>query len=134
MKPIRREKDCHVTTDQLTGQDRILGWTQEEDVLSDQGSIDSATMQRKYFLDCGCDGEAAGRCFECGAISCKDCHGRCQGCQKPICLQHSHCIETDMGQARLCGGCFDRISRKQTRAKIGRFVLSLFVERESRND
>ena len=132
MKPLRRKKTCQVTTDPITGRDRILGWTQEDDVLSDEGSVDSAGVQRKYFLDCGCDAEIGGRCFDCSAISCRDCHGRCQSCQKPICMQHSHFLETeDRGQVRLCGSCFDKITRKQTRAKIGRFFLSLFLVKEN---
>ncbi len=130
MKPLRRKNATNVTTDQVSGQDRVLEWTQEEDVLSDQGSVDSMAVRRTFFLDCGCEGEAAGRCFECGAISCRQCHGRGQGCQKPICLQHSRCLEMDQGQVRLCRSCFDRISRRQTRAKIGRFMLSLLVQSE----
>ena len=131
MKPLRRKKTCHVTTDPVTGQDRILGWTQEEDVLSDQGSVDSAGVHRKYFLDCGCDAETGGQCVECGAISCRDCHGRCQNCQKPICMQHSCFFEVeDRGQVRLCRTCHDKSTRKQTRAKIGRFFLSLLFVKE----
>ncbi len=134
MKPLRRKHTTQVTTDPVTGKDRVLGWSQEEHVLSDKGSVDSSAMERTFFLDCGCEGQAAGRCFECGAISCKTCHGHCQACRKPICMQHSRFLQSEEGAVRLCGSCFDRISRKQTRAKIGRFVLSLFVERESRND
>jgi hypothetical protein len=135
MKPIRRKQSCQVTTDPLTGQDRVLGWTQEEDVLSDQGSIDSTTIQRTCFLDCGCHEEPAGRCFECGAISCATCHGRCASCQKPTCMQHSHFLQSDSGEpVRLCGECYTKTCRKQFRAKLGRFALSLFIRREVRDE
>ena len=134
MKPLRRKHTRHVTQDPVTGQDRTLGWTCEEDVLSDHGSVDSTSMQRKFFLDCGCDGEAAGRCFECGSLNCSECYGRCQQCRKPICMQHSCFLETDQGEMRLCGRCFDKTSRKRTRAKVGRFLLSLFVEKGASND
>lgn len=86
MKPLRRKKTCEVTHDPITGQERILELTQEEDFLSDHGSVDSASLHQRYFRDCGCDGPIGGRCFECGAISCKSCHRRCHNCQKPICL------------------------------------------------
>lgn len=135
MKPLRRKQTCQVTQNPATGQDRILGWTQEEDILSDQGSIDSVNLQKQFFLDCGCSRPAHGRCYECGAISCEVHHGICQKCQKPICMQHSHFL--DMGGQegiRLCSRCFDRLSRKRTRAKIGRFFLSLFVQVEGQND
>ena len=86
MKPLRRKKTCEVTHDPITGQERILELSQEDDFLSDHGSVDSAGLHQRYFRDCGCDGPIGGRCFECGAISCKSCHGRCHNCQKPICL------------------------------------------------
>lgn len=134
MKPLRRKQTTQVTTDAVTGQDRILGWTEEEDILSDRGSVDSTVMQRAFFLDCGCRGDSAGRCFECGAISCSEHHGHCHLCRKPICMQHSRFLETDQGQVRLCRTCSDGTSRKQKRAKIGRFLLSLVVHRESAHD
>ena len=131
MKPLRQNGACKVTTDPITGQDRILDWNQDEHILSDQGSVNSMAVERIFFLDCKCRGEAAGQCFECGAISCNTCHGRCQVCQKPICLQHSHFLEGDNQEPiRLCGSCHDKISRKQTRTKVGRFLLSLIVQRE----
>ncbi len=134
MKPLRRNNTTHLTTDPVTGKDRILDWQQNEHILYDGGLVDSANVLRKYFRDCGCDAETGGQCFECGAISCKTCHGRCQACHKPICLQHSRFLHAEEGQVRLCGSCCDRISRKQTRAKIGRFFLSFLVKQEDGRD
>ena len=131
MKPLRQNGAYKVTTDPITGQYRILDREQNEHILSDHGSVNSMDVEWVIFLDCKCRGEAAGQCFECGAISCSQCHGRCQACQKPICLQHSLFYETDNQEPiRLCGSCHDKISRKQTRTKVGRFLLSLIVQRE----
>ena len=132
MKPLRRKKQYQVTHDPVTGQDRILNFTEEEDILSDQGSVDSAGYQRKYFLDCGCDAEIGGRCFDCGAISCKTHYGHCQGCQKPICMQHSSFIESDGQRIRLCGRCYNTVTRKQKLAKVSRFFLSIFFQPEEK--
>jgi hypothetical protein len=136
MKPFRRKQNCQVTTDPLTGLDRILAFSREEDVLSDEGSIDSTGVERKVFLDCGCDGETGGRCYECGAISCRACHGHCANCHKPICMEHSRFADGGNGESiRLCRNCYDVLSRKQVRAKVRRAVLSLFLKRkEASND
>ncbi len=135
MKPIRQNEARKVTPDRITGQDRILDRRQKKHIRSDQGSVNSMDVEWVFFLDCECKGEAAGRCFECGAISCETCHGRCHACRKPICMQHSHFLETDDQEPiRLCGRCHDKISRKQTRAKIGRFFLSFLVQQEDGRD
>ena len=135
MRPLRRKHKYHVTQDPATGQERVLGWMQEEDVLSDQGSVDSVSMQRQFFLDCGCSKPAQGRCFECGAISCEIHHGICQKCQKPICMEHSHFLAIEnQGEIRLCSRCHDKFSRKHTRNKIGKIFLSLFVQMEKKNE
>lgn len=129
MKPLRRKKSLHVTEDMNTGQERVLGMAQEDDVLSDLGSIDSLRLQKEYPLDCGCFSPVKGRCFECGALSCELHHGICQSCQKPICMEHSHFYELEgQGQIRLCRHCHDKVTRKQTRKKIGSFLLSLVVQ------
>ena len=81
MRPLRRKKMISVTDDPLTGKERILRMDYEADVYSDQGSVDTLGKQKLYFNDCGCDGPPAGRCYECGNLSCASCHGRCQSCQ-----------------------------------------------------
>lgn len=131
MKSYRRKKIYEVTRDPITGQDRILGLTQYEHFRSDQGSIDTEGLSRKYIRDCGCDKNVGGRCRECGAISCITCHGRCQSCQKPICLEHSNYLHVEgQEKIRLCRRCHDSIVRKQRLAKVGRFFLSLLTEGE----
>lgn len=132
MRPLRRKKKLHVTEGR-DGGDRILNSMQRDDVLSDERSIDSLYLERTSFLDCGCNAEPAGRCFDCSAISCRVHHGICASCQKPICMEHSRFIETKNHESiRLCRQCYEKTQRKQIRKKVGRFFFSLIFE-ESRN-
>ncbi len=135
MEPLRRNKKVQVTENPKTGETRILESVTEESCLSDQGSIDSVNVVEKHFLDCGCDAPAVGRCYECQGLSCKDCHGRCDSCKKPICPEHSKFLQTENQMAiRLCSACYDEISRKQRTKKIGGFLLSIFVERKRNHE
>lgn len=129
MKPLRRKKDYVVTRDPITGRDIILSLTEKEDILSDQGSVDSTGLHRKYFPSCGCDSEIGGRCSECGEFSCKSCHGHCCNCRKPLCLQHSYFLGEGNGEKiRLCNRCHDIITRRRRWAKLGHLFLSTFTE------
>ncbi len=129
MKPLRRKQIYQVTNDPITGKERILEMNQEEDFFSSQGSIESTGYTHKYFRDCGCDAPAGGRCYQCAAISCPQCHGRCQSCQKPLCLSCSHSLEIDANNSlRLCGRCHDILSRKRSWSRIVRVIRSIFVE------
>ncbi len=133
MKPLRRRNNRKVTFDPDTGQDRIWESQQNQDVLSNEGSVDSDVITRTFFKDCGCDGQIGGRCYECGAISCISCHGRCEKCQKPICMQHSHFFEDENGRkVRLCGICHDKTVRKQKLSKFTHFLTSFFVQTEGK--
>lgn len=137
MKPLRRKETREITHDPVTGQDRITEQSFENDVLSDQGSVDSAGLHRKFFRDCGCDAKIGGQCYECGGISCIACHGRCHICQKPICLEHSEFIETEgegQERTRLCSRCYGKVTRKQKWAKVGRFFLSTIVREEQKHE
>lgn len=131
MKPLREKNKRLVTYDPDSDKDREWELEQTRDVRSSEGSIDSDETIRKYFKDCGCDGEIGGRCYVCGAVSCTSCHGRCNKCKKPICMQHSNFFEKDNGEKeRLCGTCHDVLIRKQGWAKIARFFLSLITDTE----
>ena len=136
MKPLRRKKTYEVTYDPITGKDRTLELTQEENVLSDQGSVDSESLTRKYFRDCGCDGQVGGECNKCGAISCTSCHGRCHRCKKPICLEHSYFLQVEGEDAiRFCHRHYIMHCWKNAilffLSLVGRFFLSLLVEEEN---
>ena len=129
MKPLRRKRKCEVTRDPVTGQERVLALTQEEDIISDQGSVDSVELQYNYFQDCGCAGGIGGRCHECRAMVCEKCFGHCARCQVPLCTEHSRFLGTEgQEKTRLCRRCYDEVMRKRRLSGVGRFFLSIFVE------
>jgi hypothetical protein len=128
MRPIRRKEQYKVVVDPLTGQERPSEGYYENDILSDEGSVDTFGKHKDFFKDCGCLGPAGGRCHDCHALSCVSCHGRCGVCAKPICLQCS--VFADVaggGKVRLCRRCHLRIVRRERQRKVVRFLLSPFV-------
>ena len=137
MKPIRRKKKYEVVQNPITEQERVLNMIEEENILSDQGSVDSVAISRKYFLDCGCNGSAGGYCNECGAYSCTSCHGLCHRCNKSICLEHSQFFQIEgEDRVRFCGNCYGIVTRKRITKCIGKGLVSLgrllsstFIER-----
>ena len=135
MKPLKRKKMIEITDNPITGQDRILAITEEANILSDEGSIDTSGLHRRFFLDCGCTAAASGRCYKCGAISCQAHHGICHKCQMPICLQCSTFQDTaNNTRERYCDSCYSIMARKQNLKKIGRFLLSAFIEKDNTNE
>lgn len=134
MKPLRRKKTIDITDNPVTGQERILGMTEEDNILSDEKSIDVSQLRRIVFLDCGCTTAAFGRCYKCGAISCQVHHGTCQRCLMPICLQCSNILTTEnKTRERYCSRCCDIITGKRKLKKIGQFFLSAFFESNNSN-
>lgn len=135
MKPLRRKKTIEITDNPITGQERVLEIAEEENILSDEGSIDTSGFRRRFFLDCGCTAAAFGRCYKCGAINCQVHHGVCHKCQMPICLQCSTFLHTsNQTPQRFCSRCYSIITRKQKLKKVGRFFLSAFVEMDNSNE
>lgn len=131
MKPLRRKKQIEVEYDPVTGLERPLEYAHENDVLSDHGSIDTVSKRRRYFCDCGCNKPAGGRCAECRALSCVECHGRCQACASPLCLEHSVFVDGPDGRRqRFCRACYERLVRRERWRKVGRFLFSPFVHFE----
>ncbi len=131
MKPLQRKKNYEVTHTP-SGNEQISPITESEDVLSNEGSIDSSSYQHKIFRACGCEGSAGigGCCYECGAMSCPSCHGSCHACHKPICLQHSKYLDIKDQQVRFCRRCYDQRKRQQKSQKIKRFFFSLVINYE----
>ncbi len=133
MKPLRRKLNRQVTIDPVTGQQRVLALDEGETILSDEKSVDSLDTRYTCFLDCGCDGPVGGRCYECGAISCKNCYGRCHSCGRPLCLACSRYLTSDSGERlRLCKHCHESLSRKRFWSGITQAIKGLFVEEVSR--
>ena len=135
MRPLRDKQEYEVTDGAAPGEERILGSSRELDVLSDQGSIDTLGTRRRYACDCGCYKPVGGRCYECGALSCVDCHGHCASCAKPICLAHSVFLDPPGGgRVRRCGRCQGQIARRQRLVRITRTLLSAFVRFEEHDE
>ena len=133
MRPLRRKHQSEVVDDVVTGSERTLEASDEIDILSDEGSIDTVGKRKRYFRDCGCDGAPGGRCAEsgCSAISCTKCHGHCAKCSQPTCLQHSYFENTKSSeQRRLCRRCRDGIARRQRLCSVARALLSPLVRFE----
>ncbi|MBN1546683.1 MAG: hypothetical protein JW902_08500, partial [Syntrophaceae bacterium] len=70
MRPLRRKKLMAFTRDPQTGNERLVGFNDERDILSDQGEVGTYAKQEVFFNDCGCGGPPVGRCFECQGLSC----------------------------------------------------------------
>ncbi len=129
MRRLRTRKEYTVTDGPVPGRERILASRDDADSLSEEGSIDSVGKETLYNCDCGCFGSAGGRCYDCGSISCGSCHGRCARCAKPVCLAHSVFAELAPGRAaRLCSRCHCTIARQRWLGRIGRLLLSPFVD------
>ena len=129
MRPIRKKHYREVTDNPVTGRERPLEETDETDVLSDEGSIDTHGTRRRYPCDCGCYKPTGGRCAECGRLSCVSCHGHCEVCAKPLCLEDS-CFPEGRGRLRLCRRCYERVVRHKRIVTAARLFLSPFVRFE----
>lgn len=128
MKPIRIKEHYVVARDPVTGGERILEANCEQDVLSDQGSIDTYGKRQLSPCDCGCFRPPGGRCYSCGALTCVECFGRCRTCAAPLCLEHSIFVETPGGGTlRFCRRCHDKLLRRRRLASFARVILSPFI-------
>ncbi len=129
MKPLRRKRSGEVAHDHVTDHEQILAMRKEDDTISDQGSVDSVDLNYRYFPVCGCAGDIGGRCHECRSLVCVSCFGQCEKCKVPLCTEHSRFLENeDQKKTRLCRRCYDEVMRKRRLSKVGRFMLSIFVE------
>lgn len=126
MRPIRNKEYREVTDNPLTGEERLLEECHEEDVLSDGGSIDTRGTRRRHPCDCGCYRPPGGRCADCGRISCVSCHGHCEVCAKPICLEDSF-FPNGRGAVRLCRRCHVALVRRRRMVTAAHVLLSPFV-------
>lgn len=127
-QPLRSKQEHLVTDDPKTGQDRTLEVCDEVNVLSDQGSVDTGVRRKVFSLDCGCMASPAGRCALCGKLSCANCHGRCDRCAAPICLEHSAFFEQPGGcRIRMCRLCNESAVRRHRAVTFAKVLLSPFV-------
>lgn len=131
-KPIRRIWRCFQRFHPKTGEPLSIPIEIIETELSPEGSPDTTETRVLQFLDCGHIWEHAptGQCFECRSLSCATCHGQCKRCCKPICLECSKFIQSEVGgerSDRLCRACAEEIRRKEMWTKIGRGVAAIFT-------
>ncbi len=116
--PVRRD---FVRTVKRDGQDNLIvtDITAKLVYLSD-GSID--TTELGGFYGCGCPTTlkpVGNSCFECHAVSCAECGGRCSQCLKPLCLQHSFFLPDAAEQSlRFCRRCYQDEKRGRLIGKI----------------
>jgi len=129
MRPLRRKEHHDVTDGRMPGQETTLESTYETDILSDEGSIDTVGKHLRHACDCGCYGVAGGRCADCRALSCVDCHGHCAFCARPLCLECSVFVSGgDPQTLRFCRSCHVQIAWHRRLARAVRFLLSPFVK------
>ena len=107
-------------------------------LLSDEGSLDTVTLDVDAFFHCGCNAKtnpAGGRCGEpgCPHISCAKCFSRCLICAKPLCLEHAYFVERENGEkACLCKAHFQDQGRRKLIRKSIRSLLKPFIEFEDK--
>jgi len=136
-KPVRRKIQFRQTVD-ADGNPAMEVIGGESISLSQDGSIDSASVQQDQFYHCGCNAEhpMGGRCGVpgCGRVSCEQCHGRCSFCAKPLCLEHSRFAEIEhQKNVRLCPACHSSLIRKRRIGAIVKGTLSPFIKIEKDN-
>ena len=137
---IRKNKRIIIYRNPNNGTADNLGSTDEIHNLSDvDGSVESLYCEETVNHHCGCFGTPGGRCSECGVVSCIRCHQHCGGTNNPnpigcgssLCREHSHYLTLADGQSLpFCKDCYGKITRKERRQKVGRVLLSAFVEQE----
>lgn len=127
--------------DPQTNKVDILGVDDEFHKLSEQdGSPESYELKGIPSQHCGCLAPAAGRCRECGALSCARCHRHCggtdnphpSGCGAPLCRQHAHHLQMADGQAAVpfCKDCYGKLVRKSCWITTRKILLLPFVEED----
>ena len=133
--PLRRDAHYRVLVD---GQDnrRDILLEGKTIALSQEGSIDCATVSVAAFYHCGhpASDPMGMQCAEpgCGNISCQVCsaQARCARCLKPLCLEHVQPLQVPNGVVKLCARCRANLIRRQRWQSVFRALLSPFVSCE----
>ena len=123
MDEVRSEHIRNTILNRWNAQEADVENSDVSHVLTDEGSIDSFTTNRKATCDCGCVHAAGGICSLCNGIICRACFCRCV-CGRP--LGPCHAIETHDGTGKvqkLCPACYGASRRRQ----VMRLFLSPFV-------
>lgn len=115
-KPLRRDLKLRIRNEP-DGDPAIQPILGGVFALGANRSVDRIEVEADSFYSCGCTTERpiGGECGEpgCKRVSCRSCFGRCR-CGKPLCLQHSGYIDTDMRRREcVCGSCYIELAAKQ---------------------
>lgn len=131
MKPIRGEHSRKVVHDPWDRQEEPIRHADVAHVISADGALESANVERDFALGCGCLGKPpAGYCCVCEKPICGDCFGHCEsdGCGRPLCRRHSLRFDGPNGKPhRLCRGCYETVARHRHLQRVGRMLLSPFI-------
>ena len=113
-KVIRRDNKIRLLGDPWSGRESLSGSLATGYYLSDNGGLESFSVERTCALDCGCIAEPTGVCIECVAqgyrgYTCANCYLHCP-CGRPVCLSHCGVLGFLTGngitELRLCGPCY----------------------------
>lgn len=130
-KAIRRDTKIRLFGDPWSGRESLSGSLETGYYLTDRGALESFSVERICFLDCGCNAEPAGVCIQCVAEGyrgyiCVNCYLHC-ACGRPVCLSHCGllCFPTANGitELRLCGPCYQAEMRSIRRNELVRRLL-----------
>ena len=134
-RPVDRHIKVRITRDS-EGNESVEFPEKHTIELGHNGSTDRLDVEREYHFHCGhfrgdTNSRDGGICREdsCLRVSCSACYGRCLGCGKGLCLEHSYYQPGEQGQ-RMCLRCFNSERRRLRSRRVLRILLSPFVDFE----
>ena len=139
MKPIRGEKKRRIAEDPWNDGTQELGQQETLHVLSDEGAIESYTLEKEPVAFCGCISPPIAWCAVClskgmKGTMCSTCRRSCSLCHKQICPRHTIFRELPEGESlNLCEECHAVVGRKRVSKNLTRMVLSSFIRFEDEN-
>lgn len=136
--PVRRQAHVIHRRDPKTGASVNVPLTDEQVTLNTHGNLDTLHVKYSAVLDCGCSADAqfGGECQTCRGLSCRDHHGSCTNCGKPIDPRCSFYASVRGRRVRLCRPCHRRVTRRRFWMRVLLIFLWPFlrIEDQDRND
>ena len=130
MEPLRSKNEHDSFPNSVTGADRILRSSTESNVFNND-SLDTDKINRKYANKCRCFADPAGECFACEGLACAKHLHHCFefSCGMPLCNEHTYFVDLENhGKVPMCKKHYRAIKRKIRNMRIGKFLLSPFVD------
>lgn len=126
---LRRKQSAVFTLDPRSGRPVIIPEFEQALSLSDDDSLDSASVYHDRFV-CRHDPRSApaGWCSVCSGLVCTQCLHPCSGCLRPVCPRDAKLL--DVGQAcpmRVCRGCYDGERRRRRAHRLTRAIMRPFL-------